>query len=172
MLGNTRFYKVVENPIMENLCRSELTASQRSGHVKRRKVIWEALHPAPKMSPMFAAVFGQALADAAVVCNENGEPIEQVGEVCPPVAKHGRPQEQGFAASTAAVTGEAKRTINQHLARASAGFRMVSSGLILCCVSVRTSLRTFVLRTATSMRTSLRTSLRSSALYIGVLVRT
>ena len=32
--------------IDENLCRAELTASQRTGYTKRRKQIWEALHPA------------------------------------------------------------------------------------------------------------------------------
>ena len=32
--------------IDENLCRAELTASQRAQAIKRRKQIWEALHPA------------------------------------------------------------------------------------------------------------------------------
>ena len=31
--------------IDENLCRAELTASQRAQAIKRRKQIWEALHP-------------------------------------------------------------------------------------------------------------------------------
>ena len=81
--------------IDENLCRAELTASQRTGYTKRRKQIWEALHP-----------------------RETG------GRSLPTCLSDGRasgPQhEQGFAASTAAITGEAKRTINQHLARADA----------------------------------------------------
>lgn len=83
--------------IDENLCRAELTAAQRAQAIKRRKEIWEALHPVVK---------------AAI----------EVGEVCPPQNKHpmARQQEHGFAASTASVTGEAKRTINQHLARAEA----------------------------------------------------
>ena len=82
--------------IDENLCRAELTASQRASAIKRRRQIWEALHP---------------------------EEI-QVGKVCPPESvtgyKQPPPQEKGFAASTAAVSGESKRSINQHLARADA----------------------------------------------------
>ena len=80
--------------IDENLCRSELTASQRAQAIKRRKAIWEALHPAEI----------------------------QVGKICPPEIGYGKPppQEQGFAAETAAVSGESKRAINQHLARAEA----------------------------------------------------
>ena len=82
--------------IDENLCRAELTASQRASAIKRRRQIWGALHP---------------------------EEI-QVGKVCPPESATGYkqppPQEKGFAASTAAVSGESKRAINQHLARADA----------------------------------------------------
>lgn len=76
-----------------------------SHYTKRRKEIWQALHPATT-GQRFESVF-----DAIG---------EQVGQVAPPVAKHGRPQEQGFAAATAAVTGEEKRTINRHIARAEA----------------------------------------------------
>lgn len=68
----------------------------RAQAIKRRRQIWEALHP---------------------------EEI-QVGKVCPPESvtgyKQPPPQEKGFAASTAAVSGESKRSINQHLARANA----------------------------------------------------
>lgn len=86
----------------------ELTASQRAQAIKRRKQIWEALHPTRQR---FESVY-EAL-----------EPAEfQVGKVCPPEIGYGKPppQEQGFAASTAAVSGESKRAINQHLARADA----------------------------------------------------
>lgn len=101
--------------IDENLCRSELSTSQRSKAVKRRKEIWEALHPS-------VITYSELRAGSVVITGVevNGVLTEQVGEVCPPVAKHGHAQDKGFAASTAAVTGEAKRTINQHLARAEA----------------------------------------------------
>jgi len=72
--------------IDENLCRSDLTASQRAIAIKRRKEIWEALN--------YAGNSGQ------------GSPIIPVG----------RPKE--FASETSSITGEAKRTINQHLSRA------------------------------------------------------
>lgn len=75
--------------IDENLCRAELTATQRTAHIKRRKQIWEALHPNS----------GQSLAD-----------IQDRGR--------GRPTE--FASETAAVSGQSKSSINQHVARADA----------------------------------------------------
>ena len=86
--------------IDENLCRAELSASQRSKYTNRRAKIWEQLHPEEK-----AAASG------------NGE---QVGTDFPPVAKHGRGQAKGFAASTSQATGMTKRSINQHKARAEA----------------------------------------------------
>ncbi len=85
--------------IDENLCRAELTASQRTKYTKRRAQIWEALHPAER----------------------------QVGQVVPPtslVDSLGRsksPQQMpSFAAATAASTGQTKRTTNRALARADA----------------------------------------------------
>lgn len=77
--------------IDENLCRAELTASQRTAFTKRRKQIWEALHP-----------------------------VGQVAHVAPPVAKHGRTQEKAFAAATADATGQSKATTNRAIARADA----------------------------------------------------
>ena len=77
--------------IDENLCRAELTASQRAQAIKRRKQIWEALHPA------------------------------ESGTTCPTLSKPttGRGNTQ-FAADTASVSGESKRDVNRHLARAEA----------------------------------------------------
>ena len=64
--------------------------------IKRRRQIWEALHPAEI----------------------------QVEKVFPPESATGYkqppPQEKGFAASTAAAAGMTKQAINQHLARADA----------------------------------------------------
>ena len=77
---------------------------QRAHYSKRRKEIWEALHPEPM------AGYGR----------EDGGDNEQVGKVCPPVAKHGHAQTKGFAAATAEVTGESKRAINLNVARAEA----------------------------------------------------
>lgn len=93
--------------IDENLCRSELTAAQRSKAVKRRKEIWEALHP---VSPQrFDSVF-DALPEAK----------DQVGQLVPPVAKHGHAQAKAFAADTASITGDSKRDVNRHISRAEA----------------------------------------------------
>lgn len=82
--------------IDENLCRAELTASQRTGYTKRRKQIWEALHPVEKL---------------------------EVAHVAPSQdSTHGgaRPQTQGFAAATAEATGQSKATTNRAIARADA----------------------------------------------------
>ena len=70
-----------------------MTASQRTGYTKRRKQIWEALHPEI-----------------------------QVAHVAPPVIGYGQPppQTKAFAAETAAITGESKSQVNRHLARAEA----------------------------------------------------
>lgn len=81
--------------IDENLCRAELTASQRAQAIKRRKQIWEALHPVD--------TGGKSLS----TCLSDGR-------------KAGPQHEQGFAAATATAAGMTKQAINQHLARAEA----------------------------------------------------
>lgn len=80
--------------IDENLCRAELSPAQRASSIKRRKQVWEALHP------------------------------ETAGTNCSTSLSDGRkagPQhEQGFAAETAAVSGQSKQDVNRHIARAEA----------------------------------------------------
>ena len=56
---------------------------------KRRKEIWEAMHP-------------------------------NSGTTCPTIPERGRGRPEEFAASTSEITGEDKRTINRHVARAEA----------------------------------------------------
>lgn len=79
--------------IDENLCRAELSAAQRAKAIKRRKEIWEAMRPQ-----------------------------NQVGQVVPPEIGYGKPPAQSheFASDTSRVSGESKRDVNRHLARAEA----------------------------------------------------
>ena len=90
--------------IDENLCRAELTASQRTGYTKRRKQIWEALHPVEKV---------QTVAD--LDCYENNS-----GASCATIQDKGRGRPEGFAAATAEATGQSKATTNRAIARADA----------------------------------------------------
>lgn len=93
--------------IDENLCRSELSVAQRAHYSKRRKEIWEALHPEPSR--------GYSLE------SYDAEGCEESGTSCPTLAapKTGRGNIQ-FAAETAAITGQSKRDINRNVARAEA----------------------------------------------------
>ncbi len=78
--------------IDENLCRAELTPAQRAAAIKRRKQIWDALHPS-----------------GGTNCPTGRKPDGTFGD-----------GQQAFAAETAAVSGQPKRDINRHLARAEA----------------------------------------------------
>lgn len=81
--------------IDENLIRAELSPAQRAAAIKRRKVIWEALHPGGKL---------------------------EVEQIVPPQVGHGgaRPQKVEFAADTAMAANMTKQDINRHLSRADA----------------------------------------------------
>lgn len=97
--------------IDENLCRAELTASQRAQAIKRRKQIWEALHPVEKRmrgSMVMESQFDRETGDATCASSlSDGR-------------KAGPQHEKQFAADTASVSGESKSQINRHLARAEA----------------------------------------------------
>lgn len=90
MVGESLEAELIE--IDENLCRAELTAAQRASAIKRRKQIWEALHP------------------------NSGKSFPTI----PDDVQRGPGRPKEFAAETAEVSGESKRAINQHLARADA----------------------------------------------------
>lgn len=87
--------------IDENLCRAELTASQRTGYTKRRKQIWEALHPEDSNTQRVAL-------------------LENTGTTSSTITPRGVGRPKEFAASTAEATGMTKQAINRHIARADA----------------------------------------------------
>ena len=80
--------------IDENLCRSELTASQRAQAIKRRKAIWEALHPeGGRISPTpggeqkigFAADTGAVTGESTRRINQHLARAEALGDDLPRV---------------------------------------------------------------------------------------
>lgn len=84
--------------IDENLCRSELTASQRAQAIKRRKAIWEALHPnsgaacatIPERGPgrpvEFAADTAKVTGESKSQINRHVARAEALGDDLPRVA--------------------------------------------------------------------------------------
>lgn len=79
--------------IDENLCRSELKPVEEAEHLARRKEVWEAMRGS------------ETAGQTSATCLSDGR-------------KSGPQHEEGFAASTAAVTGKSKATINQAIRRA------------------------------------------------------
>ena len=108
--------------IDENLCRAELSQAQRTKYTKRRVQIWEALHPV--QVGLDVGTIEQLEPDDELYDNGSKSAINlEVGQAVPPqVSTHGgaRPQTKGFAAATAAATGQSKRTTNRALTRAEA----------------------------------------------------
>ena len=85
--------------IDENLQRAEFTPAQRAAAIKRRKEIWEVLHPTV----------------GGTTCPTNEDPdLRRDGR------RKGPQHEKDFAADTESKTGEWKRDINRHVARAEA----------------------------------------------------
>jgi hypothetical protein len=82
--------------IDENLCRSELSEAEEARCLAKRKELWEA--------------------------REKREAEIQVEQIVPPETGYKKPppQKKGFAAETAAVTGETKQSVNRKIARATA----------------------------------------------------
>lgn len=86
---------------------AELTPAQRAAAIKRRKEIWEVLHP-------------EKVVDVTVKAKPSS------GTTCPTTPKisargrvgEGRPE--AFAADTSKISGESKQDINRHIARAEA----------------------------------------------------
>ena len=90
-IAGTSLDKGVELDALKELPQEERKELiQRAKAIKRRKEIWEAMRP------------------------------QQVGQVVPPVSKHGHAQPHEFAADTSRASGESKRDVNRHLARAEA----------------------------------------------------
>lgn len=96
--------------IDENLCRSELTAAQRSKAIKRRKEIWEALHPVKPQR------FGSVM-DALGLDDADSENSGTTGST---IAERGPGRPKEFAAETASISGETKQSINRRVAIADA----------------------------------------------------
>ena len=115
--------------IDENLCRSELTASQRAQAIKRRKAIWEALHPnsgascatIPERGPgrpvEFAADTAKVTGESKSQINRHVARAEALGDDLPRVA--GTSLDKGVELDALAKLPEADRA--ELIERAQAG---------------------------------------------------
>jgi len=115
--------------IDENLCRSELSPAERAQHEARRKELWTAKYVIERprearLSATEAGGWGLDGTNCPTQLPEEGEqanPVEQSAEENPDADALGRrksdQQKPGFAASTAAITGENKRAINRNVRR-------------------------------------------------------
>lgn len=92
--------KVRPGQLPESVRTRKLTAAQRASAIKRRKQIWEALHP------------------------NSGNSFSTI----PTDEPRGRGRPPEFASETAAAAGMTKQAINQHLSRADALVQKPCSG--------------------------------------------
>lgn len=93
--------------IDENLCRSELSAAQRSHYIARRAEIREALAPSAPTEWQEDEGEGDSVGGNEIPTNDG---LRSDGR------KKGPQHHKAFAAETSALTGESKRNINQYRA--------------------------------------------------------
>lgn len=109
--------------IDENLCRSELTPAERALHECRRKAIWEAMHAVQqrRTSVDVASTADSGELGGKSLPTQPGDMETQIVSAAPERDARGQrksPQQQrGFAAVTAALTGESKKTVNNNVRR-------------------------------------------------------
>lgn len=87
--ADTHAVKLELIEVDENLCRAELTAAEKAKAIKLRKILWESLRE-----------------------HESGGTKSSTQRIDYKLPKQ---NQQGFAASTAAITGMSKKNINQYL---------------------------------------------------------
>lgn len=93
-----------------------MTASQRTKYTKRRAQIWEALHPVVKTDTVSDLATDSNTTSVSLL----GSSQNNSGAACATIPERGRGRPEGFAAATAAATGQSKATTNRALARADA----------------------------------------------------
>lgn len=98
--------------IDENLVRSELTPAQRAHYTARRAEIREALTPSSTPEAYQKEGVEQSGYEIATLAS----PKPNSGNEIPTIPERGRGRPKEFAAETAELTGESKRSINQYRA--------------------------------------------------------
>lgn len=118
--------------IDENLCRSELSQAERAQHEAKRKELWTAklaLEPASNAASSSTDIGAEQLGgpnlptqvlDGGGQREADGEPAVENPDVDALGRRKSNQQKPGFAASTAAITGENKRAINRNVRRGEA----------------------------------------------------
>ncbi|MFT4197513.1 MAG: hypothetical protein QM601_06315 [Pseudoxanthomonas sp.] len=128
--------------IDENLCRAELTATERAEHHAKRKEVWEAMQglenqveqlvppeigfkQPPPQKEGYAAATAKVTGESKSDINRAIHRRKEIWEAMHPEESGRNPPTSGrghvqFAGDTEKVTGESKRRTNEHLARAEA----------------------------------------------------